>query len=328
MPRLRHVVSGVAVLLALGLTGASSVEAGPSLHWRVFAYKVPKAVSIVWTGSQFLYVQNTQNTIWKAPAAGSPIAVFAKMPKIVEETRCARSPGTHGWPSGAIFCHTPDHKIYEFGADGRHRSVFAVLPAAYPPADDGALTFDDVGHFGYRLVAATGRTGAAQPAGGTVYAVDTKGHVQTIGTYPGPGGADEVAIAPPSFGDAAGDALLTGDAGTAGGQLIAVAADGTARSLVSFPDGVNPIVVLAATAARPAARPAPGLYLTNDLSSYVYYATPSTLRSSAGDVLVGSEAKALFWIVQPKAGGGFVSVPVSSNLGRTTMSLEGMIQIR
>jgi hypothetical protein len=328
MPRLRHLVPGVAVLLALGVTGASSVEAGPSLRWRVFAYNVPRAVSIVWTGKQFLYVQNTENTVWKAPASGSPITVFGKMPKIVEETRCVRSPGAHGFPPGAIFCHTPDHKIYEFSADGRHRSVFAVLPTAFPPADDGALAFDDVGRFGYRLVAATGRTGAPEPAGGTVYALDAKGHVQTIGTYPGPGGADEVAIAPPGFGDAAGDALLTGDAGTAGGQLIAVAPDGTARSLVTFPDGLNPIVILGAPTARPTPRPAPGLYLTNDISGYVYYAPSSTLRSYTGDVLVGSEGKALFWIVQPKAGGGFVSAPVPSNLGRTKMSLEAMIQIR
>lgn len=318
---------GAAVILALAVTGASPSEAGPSLHWRVFAYDVPKAVSIVWTGKQFLYIENTRDRIWKAPAAGSPITLFGRMPEIVEETRCVRSPGAHGWPPGAIFCHTPDHKIYKFSADGRDRSVFAVLPAAYPPADDGALAFDDVGRFGYRLVAATGRTGAAQPAGGAVYAVDAKGKPETIGNYPGPGGADEVAIAPTSFGDSGGDALLTGDAGKAGGQLIAVAPDGTARILGSFPDGLNPIVALAAPSAGRTARPASGLYLTNDLSNNVYYAPLSSLRSSTGDVLVGSEGKALFWVVQPRAGGGFVSARVPSNLGRTTMSLEGMIQV-
>jgi hypothetical protein len=303
--------------------------AGPSLQWRVFAYNVPKAVSIIWTGKQFLYVENTQNRIWKAPAAGGPITLFGKMPTIVEETRCVRSPGGHGFPPGAIFCHSPDHKIYEFSADGKRQTVFASLPTAYPPADDGALVFDDVGHFGYRLIAATGRSGASQPAGGTVYAVNGKGQVQTIGTYPGPGGADEVAIAPPSFGDAGGEALLTVDAGTAGGQLVALAPDGAARSLVTFPDGPNPIVRLTPVTGRATAKkPASGLYLTNDLAGYVYYAPVSSLQSFKGDLLVGSEGKALFWIVEPRAGGGFATVPVASNLGQTTISLEAMTLIR
>jgi hypothetical protein len=318
---------GAAVVLAVALIGGSTSEAGPSLHWRVFARDVPRAVSIVWTGSRFLYVENTKDTVWKAPAAGSPIKVFARLPRLVEETRCVRSPGAHGFPAGALFCHTPDHKIYELSADGLHRSLFAVLPAPNPPADDGALAFDDVGRFGYRLVAATGRTGAAQPAGGTVFAIDAKGDVQTIGTYPGPGGADEVAIAPAGFGDAAGDALLTVDAGSSGGRLVAVAPDGTARSLATYPDGINPVVRLSAGASRPTARPASGLYLTNDTSNFVYFAPSSTLQSYTGDMLVGSEAKALFWIVQPRAGGGYASISIPSNLGRKTMSLDGMTQI-
>ena len=52
---------------------------------------------------------------------------------------CILSPGTHGFAPGVIFCHSPDNKIYEISADGATMTVFATLPAPYPPAADGAL---------------------------------------------------------------------------------------------------------------------------------------------------------------------------------------------
>ena len=55
-------------------------------------------------------------------------------------------------------------------------TVFATLPAPYPPAADGALAFDRIGRFGYRLLAATGRSGGDEPAGGVVYTIDPLGH--------------------------------------------------------------------------------------------------------------------------------------------------------
>ena len=64
-------------------------------------------------------------------------------------------------------------------------TVFATLPAS--ATSDGALAFDDVGQFGSRLVASTGRSGGAEPAGGTVYTIDSSGDVQQVGTYNGPG---------------------------------------------------------------------------------------------------------------------------------------------
>ena len=112
-------------------------------------------------------------------------------------------------------------------------SVFATLPAPYPPAADGALIFDDLGRFGYRLVAATGRSGAANPSGGVVYTVDSSGHVREVGGYKGPGGADEAMIAPSNFGPLAGDVLLTVDAGPSGGHLLAMDPQGQTRSLAS-----------------------------------------------------------------------------------------------
>ncbi len=72
--------------------------------------------SIAWTGRGFVYVVNTMNTVWSAPPAGLPITQITTMPQLVEETRCVLSPGTHGFQFGAIFCHSPDNKVYEIPA--------------------------------------------------------------------------------------------------------------------------------------------------------------------------------------------------------------------
>lgn len=291
----------------------------------MFAHVAPRLNGIVWTGSRFFYVENTANTVWTAPAKGSPLTRFASMSKLVEETRCVLSSGTHGFPRGVLFCHSPDHKIYEIDATGKVR-LFATLPAPYPPAGDGALAFDTVGRFGFRLVAATGRSGAAKPAGGSVFAVTAGGRVQRVGGYHGPGGADELAIAPASFGSAAGDALLTVDAGRRPGALVAFSPTGRSRVLARFSDGPNPIVVLDGMGRSRSGSPAPGLYLTDDTSQAVYYAADSQLARYRGDVLVGGEATARFWIVAPR-GGGYTATPVHSNLEGKTRSLEAMIAV-
>ena len=163
---------------ALSSCGSSAAAPGPAapkptLKFRAITKTTQKLDSIVWTGRQFLYVQNTTNTVWAAPPAGRPLHKFATMPRLVEETRCILSPGTHGFPPGAIFCHSPDNTIYEISPDGVTKTIFASLPAPYPPAADGALAFDSVGRFGYRLLAATGRSGGRKPAGGLVYAIDS-----------------------------------------------------------------------------------------------------------------------------------------------------------
>jgi len=79
-----------------------------------------------------------------------------------------------------------------------------------------------------RLLAATGRSGGLKPAGGVVYAIDRLGHVHRVGNYAGPGGADELVIAPGRFGSVGGDALLTVDAGPHGGA-VQVAASAAVR---------------------------------------------------------------------------------------------------
>jgi hypothetical protein len=327
--------AGSACLLALAtgvlLTPPSGVAAAPkasapTLSFRVFARTGSvKVDSILWTGTQFLYVSNTTNTVWSAPAQGLPVQQFATMPNLVEETRCILSPGTHGFPSGAIFCNSPDDKIYEISADGTHVSVFATLPAAYPPAEDGALAFDNVGKFGYRLVAATGRSGAPTPSGGSVYTIDPSGTVQLVGSYAGPGGADEVSIAPASFGAVAGEALLSVDPGPSSGTIVAMDAVGHTRTIATLDDGANPLVVIPPRS-RTGGVPEAGLYLTDDVTGFVYVAPAAQLRAFAGDVIVGTETKAHFWIIEPK-GGGFRLVRVRHTLRGAHYDLEQMIYV-
>ena len=288
-----------------------------------------KLDSIVWTGRQFLYVQNTKNTVWAAPPAGRPLQQFATMPELVEETRCILSPGRQGFPPGAIFCHSPDNKIYEITPDGSKVTVFATLPAPYPPAADGALAFDRVGRFGYRLLAATGRSGGAKPAGGLVYTIDPHGHVQHVGSYAGPGGADELVIAPRRFGSVAGDALLTVDAGASGGAVVAFDPSGRTRTIATFPIGVNPIAPIPKPPSRTGRTraPSPGLYVNDDKTGYTYMAPAASLAGYAGDVIVGTESpRALFWILKPK-GNGFAEIPLRDNLPAGT-SLEQAIFVQ
>jgi hypothetical protein len=314
----------LAVVAAAGLAGAATAAsaAPPTLVFSVFARTAHQMDSVVWTGKQFLYVENTANTVWAAPAAGSPVTQFASMPKLVEETRCVVSPGTHGFAPGVIFCASPDDKIYRIGADGS-TTVFASLPVPYPPASDGALAVDNVGRFGYRLVAATGRSGSGQPPGGDVFAIGPAGTVVKIGSYGGPGGADEIAIAPAGFGSAGGEALLTTDPGAGGGALVAMDAGGKTREIATFSDGPNPVVPIPSTAASPG-KPAPGIYLTDDTKQLIYFAPAAELARYAGDVLVGTETKAQFWIVEPH-GNGFTKVSVRHNLRGGKYSLEGAV---
>ena len=316
-------------LSSCGSTAAAPVPAAPrpTLTFHVIAKTRQKLDSIVWTGRQFLYVQNTANTVWAAPPAGRPLHQFATMPRHVEETRCILSPGSHGFAPGVIFCHSPDNKIYEISSNGSKETVFATLPAPYPPAADGALAFDSVGRFGYQLVAATGRSGGLKPAGGTVYVIDSHGRVQRVGSYAGPGGADELVIAPRRFGAVAGDALLTVDAGRSGGAVVALDPSGRTRPIATFPIGpgpIAPIPTLPTGTARSPRAPVPGLYVDDDRTGYTYVARAASFARYAGDVVVGTESpRGLFWIVEP-SGNGFAKLRLPDNLAAGT-SLEQAI---
>ena len=301
------------LVLVAALTAATARAASPRLHFSVFVQSGHNLASVLWDGHRFLFVENTENVVWSAPAAGTPLTSFASMPRIVEESRCVLSPGTHGFTPGDIYCASPDHKIYAIAGDGSSVTVLAALPVKYPPASDGALAFDAVGHFGFQLVAATGRSGNARPAGGRVFTIGPSGAVHSVGSYPGPGGADNLLIAPKNFGSAAGDALLTVDAGVKAGALVAMDSHGRARTIAKLSTGPNPMAVVPPAAAA-SAGPAPGLYVTDDITKNVYFASADQFRAYAGGLLVGSELQGRWWIFRPH-GASYTSTELRSNLG-------------
>jgi hypothetical protein len=159
-----------------------------------------------------------------------------------------------------------------------------------------------------------------------VYAIDPSGHVQRAGSYAGPGGADELVIAPRRFGSVAGDALLSVDAGPHGGAVVALDPTGRTRSIATFPLGPAPIapVPQLPTATGTTLAPVPGLYVDDDKTGYTYVAPAASFIRYAGDVIVGTESpRALFWILEPR-GNGFAEIPLRDNLAAGT-SLEQAI---
>jgi hypothetical protein len=309
------VIVRVLALLTVLLTSA----AAPPIHATVFDHTGLRLTDVVWTGERFLYVENTTNALW---AKGSPPTLFASMPRVVEETRCKVSPGTHGFPAGYLFCHAPDNVIYKVRLSDGSVSTFARLPTKV--IADGALDFDRVGKFGFRLLAATGRSGAESKRGGTVYAVSPAGAVQQVGTYSARGGADELIVAPARFGTASGQIVLTVDAGKTG-SLVLMDARGRARTAAKLSDGPNPVVAVPTTQ-RPTPGAEPGFYVTDTNSTNVFFVPAAKLRRYAGSLLVGSEIRGLFWTVTPAAGGLSVKrIPLT--LPGTGFNLENAIYV-
>jgi len=304
---LRHLLA-LSLLTAALAVPSSAASSRPALHFKVFARTGIRLTDVVWTGSRFLYVANTTNAVSAAGPAGTPVRKFASLPKMSEETRCVASPGGHGFPAHRIYCHTPDNKSYRLSPNGKTVSVFATLPTT--AQSDGALAFDTVGRFGYRLVAATGRSGHSKPAGGAVYTIGATGQVRFVGNYAGPGGSDEIAIAPRGFGVVAGWALVGPDPGASSGAILAINPSGRTRTLAKLPTGPNPIAVIA-PGRRSAA--AAGLYLTDTNTRTVYFARAAQLAPYRGAVIIGSELKPDFWILRPR-GRRFQLLKLASDL--------------
>ena len=118
--------AAVAALLAPGASSAPQA-APPQLTFTVAATTRVRLVDVAWTGTRFLYVENTTSRVVAAGPDGKVTGLFAQMPKVVEETRCVPSPGRHGFAAGDVFCHSPDNRIYRITAGGS-TTVFATLP--------------------------------------------------------------------------------------------------------------------------------------------------------------------------------------------------------
>jgi hypothetical protein len=319
---MRALTIAVAILVLAALT-TDTGAATTTIHFSTFARTGIRLTDVAWTGRQFLYVENTTNRILAAPPKGMPYSLFARLPRQVEETRCVPALGGHGFVAGDMYCHSPDNKIYRISANGKTITRLATLP--HMARSDGAVTFDTVGAFGYALVVATGRSGGTTNRGGTVFTVDPHGMVRRVGAYNNPGGADEIAIAPPHFGSASGEALLTVDAGKSG-SLVAMDAHGRTRVLARLPDGPNPIAALVPGRNPPVGAAAPGLYVSDTLSRDIYLASAAELAPFAGSVLVGSELRGLFWVIRP-SGGTFSVTKLATNLGGKHYNLEGAAYI-
>ena len=214
--------------------------------------------------------------------------------------------------------------IYRVAADGT-ASVFATLTEN--DKQDGVLAFDRGGLYGWAMLVTTGG-----PAGdgGTVLAIGPDATQRRIGQFPGPGGADNLELAPPRFGQASNQLLIAVDHEPGGGQpgsgrLWAMAPDGTLRSLARFAEGLNPIITIGpGDAPRGAARA--GLYISDSATKNVYFLPASVLTSRyPGTVLVGSEKTAHFWLVRAGNNGTFAQLRLRGSLERTspTWNLEG-----
>jgi hypothetical protein len=157
-----------------------------------------------------------------------------------------------------------------------------------------------------------------------VYTISASGQVAQVGTYSNPGGADEVMIAPAGFGPIGGDALLTVDAGATSGTIVAMNATGQATTIAVLPGGPNPIAVIPAATSTAPGQPPAGFYVTNDINPDLYFAPASGFGGYAGDILVGTENTAHFWILEPR-GNRIVRLAVRHNLRGGNYSLEGGI---
>jgi hypothetical protein len=293
--RVLAVALAVAAALATSRSGTSSEQAAsaPAIRFGVFVRTGLRLGDIVWTGNAFLYVTQNSGEIHTSAPDGSGLRKLAQVAPEVEEMRCLPSPGAHGFPADAVFCHAPRNTIYRIGADGQV-ATFARLPV--DDLSDGGLAFDTDGAFGYRMLAATG---GSTTNGGAVYAVDAAGRAKLIGRYPGPGGADNLLMAPRGWGSAGGRLLIAIDHTRNKGMLQAMAPNGTVRVLARFPGGLNPVVAVRQPLRAARAGVRPGLYITETFSGTVFFAAAAQLRRYTGNVIVGSEIKGWFWVVRP-----------------------------
>jgi hypothetical protein len=293
----------------------------PFLTFVLFSQTGLPLSDVTWTGERFLYATETVGRFSVSGPSGSPVTPFTTVPTEVEEVRCKPSPDAHGWPAGVVYCHAPHGVIYQLAPDGT-TTVFATLDEN--DKQDGVIVFDTAGGFGFTMLVTTGGPGGD---GGTVFALGPDATQRRVGTFPGPGGADNLELAPSKFGTASNELLLAIDQDAGGvnrGRLLAMRPDGTVRTLVNLPEGINPIAAVGhGDAPRGAAKP--GFYVTDTQSTNVYFLPAAVLGSRYPDtVIVGSEKTAHFWLVRPTAT-GFAQLRLRGNLESmsATWNLEG-----
>lgn len=307
---------GVAAALVLAAAAGSARQG--QVNFRVFVHTGIRLGDVLWTGRAFLYVAETTGEIVASDADGSRLRSFARLPPVVEEFRCRVSPGAHGFAPGDVYCHSPDNVIYRISPDAAV-SVFARLNEN--ERSDGALAFDTVGRFGYGLLAATGRSGTGP--GGKVFVIGPGGRTRLIGSYPGPGGAENIAVGSPRFGRAAGAVLISIDWEPHGGRLLAMTPLGRVFTVArGLGDGIDPIAVIGGSRAAPG-DPAAGFYVTDTLSTDVLFAPATAFAPYRGGVIVGTERTGLLWAVVAAGKRSFRVIPLETSLPKRKYNLEG-----
>ncbi len=306
--RLRLIHAGLLCLI-FGLVGSMALSASArrakatnaDISLTTFATTGMTLSDVLWTGDRFLYVPEDGWTIINGGSDGVGTDDFVSLPNN-GEMRCVKGLASSGFSSQDIYCHTAHGVIFRVSPDGKSSSKLAVLPSTgktaaastvcpgrtpAPQITDGALTFDTGGHFGHALLAATG---GSLSGPGAVYAIQANGQPHLIGSYPGPGGAENLAIAPPGFGTINGDVLITIDNCDGNGRLLAMDPHGSIQASKAFAIAPNPIVVLTAAKSAAPVGPDPGLYLTDWNNGYIYHASAAEFKKSyIGDVLIVGE---------------------------------------
>ena len=339
----RFALVGVLLWCALGATGApASAAAGvrplirsvpdpvmsapaplPRLTVRVFARTGLHLGGILWTGTQFLYPSESGRSIEAGDGGGRRLHVLTTVPTNSGEMRCILSPATHGFPTGGYFCHASGNQIYQISGDGRHVTLFAQLPGKQ--GSDGALTYDSGGAFGFKLLGATGGSDAG--SGGAVYTIGADRSVARIGGYGGPGGAENAMMAPPGFGQAAGDLLLAIDKHDHLGRLLAMDPAGKTYTLVrGLTYGLNPLAVIGASTNR-AGVVSPGLYIADWYSHNVLFIPGAELKPYAAALFVATERRGQLYVVLPAVAGDYRLSSLATDLHQPDYNFEGAVYV-
>jgi hypothetical protein len=302
----------VALFTAVAALSTSAAAASPHLNVRPLVKTNLPLGDVVATDGHVLYIAEHTGQIEVGGLEGSRPKPYVTLPREGEEVRCVPSPSKTRFAPG-LYCHTAANNIYRVTRSGRVR-LFARLPERR--TSDGALAFDTSGRFKSMLLAATGRSNDHH--GGGVYAIDSRGVVVKLGSYPGPGGAENAAIAPKGFGTAAGELLLTTDTPSREGRLVAFAPNGRARVLaVVRGDGLNSLAVLP----RRWGGRRSGVLVADTLWRTAWFVPAQQLRRYVGDVLVAAELRGSVYIIEP--GNPYRTIRLETNLTRSHYNLEG-----
>lgn len=321
MPRLVRFV--LVALVACAVAGAAGGAPTP-VRFTLFVQTDLPLGGIAKTPGGWVYTSENTGRFRASDARGRGLKEVAQIEQGGEEVRCEASPGGAGFVKGALYCHFPDDRIVRLRANGAFE-VVATLPHAF--AADGAMAFDTGGLFARGAIVAA--TGGSASNGGEVYVVRGNGRVRRVGAYPGPGGADNLVIAPSRFGTASRWAVLAIDQTAVSGRVLAVGPRGQVRELAAgLGNGVNPIAVIRASPRkRPRRSPRPGLYIADTLRKSVYVATAAQLRSYVNTIVVGTELTADFWTIRSNTA-GYRATPLPTSLERTPWNLESAVYVR